>query len=80
MQGEISASDLAEFDFCSVAWYLDREGYRKSKITSMAMTKGITMHRRVSAIHRRASRSMSAGIVGIAIVLALLVATFLGYL
>lgn len=76
MRGEISASDLAEFDFCSVAWYLDKEGYRRSRISSVHMTEGRTMHKRVSTFHRRAERTMLAGVVG-AVVIALLIAVTL---
>ncbi len=80
MQGEISASDLAEFDFCSVAWYLDKEGYRKSHIASVTMANGRTMHKRVSVMHRRAGRSVMLGIAGFGVVAVLLFLSLMGYL
>lgn len=80
MQGEISASELAEFDFCSVAWYLDKEGYRRSRIASVHMTNGRTMHKRVSVTHRRAGHTVLAGFIGAAVAVILLAATLTGYL
>ncbi len=80
MRGEISASELAEFDFCSVAWYLDKEGYRRSRISSVHMTAGRDMHKSVSVFHRRAEKTVLAGVIG-AVAMALLIVIILsGYL
>lgn len=80
MRGEISASELAEFDFCSVAWYLDKEGYRRSRISSVHMTAGRDMHRRVSTYHKRAETTTRAGLVGAIVIAVLLVILLSGIL
>lgn len=49
----VSASEVAEFAFCSVAWYLDKEGYRRSGIANTRMTTGRIAHRRMETSIRR---------------------------
>ncbi|MHB8360869.1 MAG: hypothetical protein ACYDAO_02415 [Thermoplasmataceae archaeon] len=55
--GMISASELSEFEFCSVSWYLNKEGYPRSGYSSARMQRGVQMHRRV---HSGYSHSGSA--------------------
>lgn len=50
---DISASEIGEYTFCSVAWYLDREGYRRSGIANTRMTTGKIAHRRMETRIRR---------------------------
>ncbi len=70
---DVSASEIAEFSYCSVAWYMDKEGYRRSGYANTRMTTGRIMHRRLETRVRRSRISaraflIIASVVGIAIV------------
>jgi CRISPR/Cas system-associated exonuclease Cas4 (RecB family) len=41
----ISATDISEYIYCSVAWYLDKEGFPRSKKSSRRFRRGTRKHR-----------------------------------
>ncbi len=41
----ISATDISEYVFCSVAWYMDREGFPRSTKSSKRFRKGTRKHK-----------------------------------
>ncbi len=55
---DINASEISEYAFCSVAWYLDKEGYRRSGFANTRMTTGQIAHRRMETTIRRSRVGM----------------------
>lgn len=53
--GTISASEVSEYSFCNVAWYMDNNGYPRSSFSSKRMEHGKKMHRQLEPQYKRAS-------------------------
>jgi CRISPR/Cas system-associated exonuclease Cas4 (RecB family) len=73
--GMISASEMSEFEFCNVSWYLNKEGYPRSSYSSARMQRGVEMHRRVQSGY-----SNSGGAIKILLILFFIIAGFAVYL
>ncbi|QRF74522.1 hypothetical protein Thermo_00003 [Thermoplasmatales archaeon] len=43
----VSASEISQYEFCNVAWYYQKEGYPRSKISSRRMASGRESHKKV---------------------------------
>jgi|GEM_PF-2907128 CRISPR/Cas system-associated exonuclease Cas4 (RecB family) len=43
----VSASEISQHEFCSVAWYYQKEKYPRSKISSKRMAMGRDRHRKL---------------------------------
>ena len=76
--GMISASEMSEFEFCSVSWYLDKEGYPRSGFSSQRMQRGIEMHRRVHTGYSRAGGAMKLLLVIFVVILVFVLYIYLG--
>lgn len=61
---DVSASEIAEYSFCSVAWYLDKEGYRRSGVANSRMTTGRIAHRRMETRIRRSRVGAKVYLIG----------------
>ena len=59
-QDIISASEIGEYEFCSVSWYLNKEGYPRSGYSSRRMETGREMHRQVDIGYRRSNGALKA--------------------
>ncbi len=53
----ISASDLAEYSYCSTQWYMDKMGYPRDARTNSRMVTGRQMHQELD-VRTRNSRSL----------------------
>ena len=73
---DVSASEIAEYAFCSTAWYMDKEGYRRSGYANSRMTTGRIMHRRLETKVRRSKFGARAYLI-VAIAIAVVILTYL---
>ncbi|MCL5665288.1 MAG: hypothetical protein M1315_00395 [Candidatus Thermoplasmatota archaeon] len=73
MQNEVSASEISEYEYCSVAWYMDKNGYRRSGVSSTRMISGTQMHRSAGITYRRSVSWSKVGTVGALIAGAVLI-------
>ncbi|MCL4329529.1 MAG: hypothetical protein M1533_00825 [Candidatus Thermoplasmatota archaeon] len=53
----ISASDLAEYSYCSTQWYMDKMGYQRDERANTRMVTGRQMHQELGT-RTRNSRSI----------------------
>lgn len=73
----VSASELAEFDYCALSWYFTREGYKPSAHAQTRMANGTVAHREVEEeIESGNKMTVTIGI-ALAIVAAVLVILFI---
>ncbi len=54
----ISASEISEYLFCNVSWYLDREGAPRSGHSSARMQAGVRSHAAVRRSYRATGRAI----------------------
>jgi CRISPR/Cas system-associated exonuclease Cas4 (RecB family) len=73
---DVSASEVAEYSYCSVSWYMDKEGYRRSGYANSRMTTGKVMHRRLETKLNK-SRLTTRAYVIIAAVLGIMILAYL---
>lgn len=73
--GTLSASEISEYSFCSVAWYMDSNGYPRSTQSSQRMEKGRKMHQKLEPRYRRVSVAARISIVAI-VLLSIVLAAF----
>ncbi len=73
MHRQVSASEIAEFEYCSVEWYFSKNGYPRGGQGTGRMAKGTAMHRSVAAKHAAAGKWITTGIAGMIIISLLLV-------
>ncbi len=67
----ISASELAEFDYCALSWYFAKEGYTVSHSSATRMEEGTRSHQEVQENINYSSK------VSISVVVALIVLTLI---
>lgn len=73
MQNEVSASEISEYEYCSVAWYMDKNGFRRSGISSTRMLEGTQIHKSVGISYRRSISLSKIGTVGALVIGAILI-------
>jgi hypothetical protein len=67
----LTASEIANFEFCRVAWYLQRSGAARDSTSVRNMEDGIRQHRRIAThaararVVRRAQRLIALSIVAL---------------
>lgn len=61
--GTISASEVSEYSFCNVAWYMDKNGYPRSNVSSQRMEHGKRMHRQLEPKYRRVSMAARVSLI-----------------
>ncbi len=76
--GTVSASEISEYSFCSVAWYMDKNGYPRSAHSSRRMEQGRRMHQKLEPKYRQVTLASKISIGGAIIVVLLFVALALG--
>lgn len=66
----ISASEISEYLFCNVSWYLDQEGAPRSQHSSARMNAGVKSHATVKRRYRTSEVAvyLTAGILVITVV------------
>ncbi|HKJ96562.1 MAG TPA: hypothetical protein VJ944_02330 [Thermoplasmataceae archaeon] len=72
--GTLSASEISEYSFCSVAWYMDSNGYPRSTISSKRMENGRKMHKKLEPRYKRVSIAARLSIAAIVLLSIILVA------
>ncbi len=75
---DVSASEIAEYAFCSTAWYMDKEGYRKSGYANSRMTTGKVMHRRLETKVKRSRMTTRAYVIVAAVIGIVILAYIMG--
>ncbi|MGP6206980.1 hypothetical protein ACNF42_02955 [Cuniculiplasma sp. SKW3] len=73
----ISASELAEYDFCNVSWYFTRNGYERSQRSTARMNQGTQMHMDYERRYHADRRKSNSLLVAILVVLVLMLIIFL---
>ncbi len=73
----VSASELAEFDYCALSWYFTKEGYRPSSTGHQRMENGTIAHREAHEDMESGSRTTVTIAVALAIVAVVLVVLFI---
>lgn len=78
--GTISASEVSEYSFCNVAWYMDSEGYPRSKVSSMRMENGKKMHKQLEPKYKRAGAAAKVSIFSLVVFSMLFILLLLGWI
>ena len=73
----LSASEVANFEFCPVAWYLQRSGAARDSTSVRAMEDGAREHRRIATHATRARTLQRAQTLLVLVIVALLAAVLL---
>lgn len=50
----ITASEIGQFHFCPVSWYLQKKGFQPA---SMLLNKGVKTHQRVGSMLKKTTRN-----------------------
>lgn len=56
--GTLTASEISEYSFCSVAWYMDQNGYPRGSGSSRRLEMGREMHRKLEPRYNRVSAAV----------------------
>lgn len=75
---DVSASEVAEYSYCSVSLYMDKEGYRKSGYANSRMTTGKVMHRRLETKVKRSRMTTRAYVIVAAVIGIVILAYIMG--
>lgn len=73
----ISASEVSEFSFCNVAYYLDMEGYPRGTGSSERMENGRQMHSKLEPSYKRVGLGLKITVGAMVIALISLIIVFL---
>ena len=76
--GTLTASEISEYSFCSVAWYMDSNGYPRSPYSSRRMERGRAMHKKLEPRYKRVSIASKITVSAAVILLILFVGIALG--
>ncbi len=76
--GSVSASEISQYSFCSVAWYMDDNGYPRSTYSSRRMEHGREMHEKLEPRYKRSGVVSKISLAAILVVVALFVSLALG--
>lgn len=76
--GTLSASEISEYSFCSVAWFYNTNGYPRSSHSSKRMDQGRRMHQKLEPRYRRAGIASRLSVGALIIVVLLFLAFALG--
>ena len=73
----VSASELAEYDFCNVSWYFTRNGYERSQRSMDRMSRGTQMHMNYEQKYIAEKRKSNSLLIAILVVVVLMLVIFL---
>lgn len=73
----VSASELAEYDFCNVSWYFTRNGYERSPRSLERMNQGTQMHMNYERRYQAEKKKSNSILIAILVVLILMLIIFL---
>ena len=73
----LTASEIANFEFCPVAWYLQRSGAARDSTSVRKLADGSREHRRIATHAARAKALQRAQKVLVLVIVALLAAVLL---
>ena len=73
----LTASEIANFEFCPVAWLLQRSGAARDSTSVRKMEHGVREHRRIARHATRAKTLHRAQMLLVLVIVVLLVAMFL---
>src|SRR5262245_48501081 len=73
----LTASEIANFEFCPVAWYLQRSGAARDSTSMRNMEDGAREHRRIATHASRAKRLQRTQRLLVLVIVALLATVFL---
>jgi hypothetical protein len=76
----LTASEIASFEFCPVAWYLQRSGAARDSVSVRNMEDGAREHRRIATHASRARAVQRAQRLLVLAIVALLAAVLLQFL
>ncbi len=68
----ISASEISEYLFCNVSWYLDKEGAPRSKHSSARMQSGVRSHAALRRNYRATGKAIYVTVGALLITVALI--------
>ncbi|MHB1440212.1 MAG: hypothetical protein ACYCSO_03630 [Cuniculiplasma sp.] len=73
----ISASELAEYDYCALSWHFTREGYRIPAEYKERMNRGTMAHEEAHMDHQKNSTISITLVVAIVLVAVFMLVVFL---
>ncbi|MCL4345032.1 MAG: hypothetical protein M1375_01765 [Candidatus Thermoplasmatota archaeon] len=73
----VSASELAEYEFCNVSWYFTRNGYERSQRSIQRLNAGTEMHRAYDQRYSSEKKRSMSLVVAIIVVVLLMLIIFL---
>ncbi len=73
----ISASEIAEYYFCSVAWYMDKNGYQRETSSNKRLMTGQVSHQKLGKSIESSDRLIKGLVVGVLLLIAFLVAVLI---
>ena len=59
----VSASDLSQYEYCPVQWYMDKAGFPRDSRTNTRLVTGTEMHRNLGKRTRNSSFALKGGII-----------------
>lgn len=62
-QSYVSASDISQYEYCPVQWYMDKAGYPRDSRTNTRLVNGTEMHRNLGKRTRNSSFALRGGII-----------------
>ncbi|MCL4332411.1 MAG: hypothetical protein M1148_01100 [Candidatus Thermoplasmatota archaeon] len=72
----LAASEIAQYDFCNVSWYLNREGVPRDVASNTRLVNGRQMHARLDR-NISTNRSLTGLLTGMAIVVSAILVVLL---
>lgn len=76
--GTLTASEISEYSFCSVAWYMDQNGYPRGSHSSKRLERGRTMHKKLEPSYNRVRIASKVTVTAAVILLVLFVGIAFG--
>ena len=73
----ISASELAEFDYCALSWYYTMEGYRVPAERAEIMNRGTVAHEEADIDYERNSKLSLTLIIAILLLILFMFVVFI---
>lgn len=65
----ISASEISQYEFCNVAWAMEKAGYPRSKFSSKRMSSGKNSHKNRGKLDQRTRGAMKVGLLAMILLL-----------
>ncbi|MFG1519676.1 MAG: hypothetical protein AAE977_04280 [Thermoplasmataceae archaeon] len=62
-QSYVSASDISQYEYCPVQWYMEKAGFPRDSRTNTRLAAGTEMHKNLGKRTRNSSFALKGGII-----------------